>query len=42
MAEWSALQTAKRGAPSSIPAEVKTFFSEESRVSNNTLLVVLN
>ena len=26
MAEWSALQTGKRGDPSSIPAEVKTFF----------------
>ena len=26
MAEWSALQTGKRGYSSSIPAEVKTFF----------------
>ena len=26
MAEWSALQTSKRGDPSSIPAGVKTFF----------------
>ena len=26
MAEWSALQSSKRGDPSSIPAEVKSFF----------------
>ena len=26
VAEWSALQTGKRGDSSSIPAEVKTFF----------------
>ena len=26
MAEWSALQTGKRGNPSSIPDKVKTFF----------------
>ena len=26
MAEWSALQTGKRGDSSSIPAKVKTFF----------------
>ena len=26
MAEWSALQTGKRGDSSSIPAQVKTFF----------------
>ena len=26
MAEWSALQTGKRGDPSSIPAKFKTFF----------------
>ena len=26
MAEWLALQTGKRGYPSSIPAEVKSFF----------------
>ena len=26
MAEWSALQTSKRGYPSSTPVEVKTFF----------------
>ena len=42
MAEWSALQTGKRGDPSSIPAKVKTFFSGESRISNNTMLVILN
>ena len=42
VAEWSALQTGKRGDSGSIPARVKSFFSEESLVSNNTLLVVLN
>ena len=31
VAEWSALQTGKRRDSGSIPAEVKTFFSEESR-----------
>ena len=42
MAEWSALQTGKRGYPGSIPAKVKTFFLVESRISINTLLVILN
>ena len=30
MAEWSALLTGKRGDSSSIPAEFKTLFLEES------------
>ena len=30
IAEWSALQTGKRGDPGSIPAKVKTFYSKES------------
>ena len=34
VAEWSALQTGNRGYPSSIPAKIKTFFSEESKVFN--------
>ena len=42
MAEWSALQTGKRMDSSSIPAVDKPFFSEESKVANNTLIVVLN
>ena len=41
MAEWLALQTDKRGDSSSIPAQVKLSL-EELRVSNNTLLVILN
>ena len=42
VAEWSALQTGKRGDSSSIPAEDKTLFFEESRISNNKLVVILN
>jgi len=42
MAEWSALQTDKRGDSGSIPAVVKTFFMEESKVSNEILVVILN
>ena len=30
MAEWSALQSGKRGDSSSIPAKIKIFFSGES------------
>ena len=32
VAEWSALQTGKRGDSNSIPAEVKTFFGGIKRV----------
>ena len=42
VAEWSALQTGKPGDSSSIPAQVKTFFSKESRVLISTLITVLN
>ena len=35
VAEWSALQTDKRGDSSSIPANINTFFFQESRISNN-------
>jgi len=43
MAEWSALQTDKRGDSGSIPAVVKTFFLwRNQKVSNEILVVILN
>ena len=42
MAEWLALQTGNRKDSSSIPPQVKTYFLQESRVSNNTLVDIFN
>jgi len=35
VAEWSALQTGKRGDSSSVPAEVKTFFGGIKNLEQN-------